>query len=46
MTVAWLDIKDDVVIAEWTGTTMTNGMEFTKKSKQEYEGFDLAYSWR
>jgi hypothetical protein len=46
MTIAWIDIKDDLVIAEWNGVTMTNGMEFTKKSRTEYEGFSLAYSWR
>ncbi len=46
MTVAWIDIKDDLVVAEWTGTAMTNAMEFTKKSRTEYEGFDIAYSLR
>lgn len=46
MTVAWIDIKDDLAMAEWNGVTMTNGMEVTKKTITEYEGFSLAYSWR
>lgn len=46
MTITWLDIKDDVVMAEWNGVTMTNGYKLTKKSRREYEGFDIAYSWR
>lgn len=46
MTIAWMDIKDDVVIVEWDGSSMVSSLRLTKKSRQEYESFDIAYSWR
>ena len=46
MTIAWMDIKDDVVLAEYDGTSMVNSLELTKKSRQEFESFDIANSWR
>jgi hypothetical protein len=41
-----MDIKDDVVLAEWDGSAMVNSIELTKKARQEYESFDIANSWR
>ena len=46
MTVAWIDDKNDLVVAEWTGSTMTNVVEFTPKSQNSFEGYEIAYSYR
>ena len=46
MSVGWIDDKDNFVMAEWNGATMTNGYEVTKKSRTEYMGFDISFSWR
>ena len=46
MIIAWGDIKDDVVAAVWDGTSMVHSLELTKKGRQEFEGFDVACSWR
>ncbi len=46
ITIAWIDDKNDLVIAEWNGATMLNGNELTAKSQNSYEGYEIAYSWR
>jgi len=46
ISIGWVDDKNDLVVAEWTGSSMTNALEFTPKALNGFECFEIAYSWR
>jgi len=46
MTISWIDVRNDLGVAEWNGTALLNFMKFTKRAWREHECYDVAYSWR
>jgi len=46
VTVAWIDDRNDLVVAEWNGVSIVSDVEFTPKSNDSFEGYEVAYSFR